>query len=235
MPNEPIVCLLSGGLDSSVALALMLSKGHQVHALSVDYGARHWIELEAAKAQVRHHQVKGRRVHHTVLSCDMSPIGGSALTDHTIPVPTGEAADRTDDIPVTYVPARNAVLLSLAAGLAETIGARGIVIGVNAVDYAGYPDCRPEFISAMEMALHFGTRAGANGDTITIYTPLMRMSKADIVTAGFALDVPFARTISCYDPDVRRPDGHACRVCSACRIRAAGFACAGRTDPGVVG
>ncbi len=226
MPYNPTtaVCLLSGGLDSSVLLAYMLRLGYQVHALSVDYLQRNILELDAARAQARLHQVP-----HTVVVCDLGSFAASALTDHDTDVPTGAAAD-APGIPATYVPARNSVLLSIAASYAETVGASVIGIGVNAVDYGGYPDCRSDYIAAMQLALNLGTRAGREQGTLIVHTPLIGRSKADIIRMGAELGVPFSRTISCYQPDRNRPGGVACGECSACRIRAAGFAEAGLSD-----
>jgi 7-cyano-7-deazaguanine synthase len=214
------VVLLSGGLDSATVLALAVEQGYACHALSFDYGQRHEVELDAAR---RIAQSLGA-VEHRIIRIGLDQIGGSALTDATIDVPElpGEG------IPVTYVPARNTVFLALALGWAEVLGARDLFIGVNAVDYSGYPDCRPEFIAAFERLAQLATRAGVEGSRFKIQTPLIHLSKAEIIREGVRLGVDYSRTVSCYQAD---EEGRACGVCDACRLRAAGFAAAGVPDP----
>jgi len=214
------VVLLSGGLDSATCLATARAEGYDCHALSIAYGQRHAAELAAAQ---RVAESLGARQHHT-MSVDLAAFGGSALTDPSIAVP--ETAG--EGIPVTYVPARNTVFLSLALALSETIGAQDIFIGVNAVDYSGYPDCRPEFIAAFQAVARLATRAAVeSGHAVTIRTPLIAMSKADIIRRGCELGVDFALTVSCYQAD---EDGRACGRCDACRLRRAGFEAAGILD-----
>lgn len=213
------VVLVSGGMDSAVTLALAREQGFDCHALSVSYGQRHSAELVAA-AELAASQ--GAIEHKTVV-VDLRSIGGSALTaDIAVPESAGEG------IPVTYVPARNTIMLSIALGWAEVLGARDIFCGVNAVDYSGYPDCRPEFIAAFESLANLATKAGVEGHGLRVRAPLMRQSKADIVREGMRLGVDFSRTVSCYQADEQ---GRACRVCDACRLRAEGFAGAGVADP----
>ena len=214
------VVLLSGGLDSATVLAIARAEGFASHALSVRYGQRHDAELDAA---VRIAAVLGA-CEHRVIGVDLGAIGGSALTDPSIPVPTAP----TDGIPVTYVPARNTVLLSLALGLAEVVGARTLYLGVNAVDYSGYPDCRPAFIEAFERLARLATKAGVEGAPFEVRAPLIHSSKAEIIRRGLALGVDYALTVSCYRADA---DGRACGECDACRIRARGFRDAGVPDP----
>ena len=213
------VVLLSGGLDSATALALALQQGYTCHALSLDYGQRHNAELAAAK---RIADAAG--VEHKVVFIGLNAIGGSALTDASIAVPD----HATEGIPVTYVPARNTIFLSLALGWAEVLGAWDIFIGVNAVDYSGYPDCRPEYIAAFQQLARLATKGGVEGGDFRIHTPLIELSKADIIRTGTRLGVDYANTVSCYSADV---NGRACGVCDACRLRAAGFAAAGIPDP----
>lgn len=214
------VVLVSGGLDSAATLALAKEQGFLCHALSFDYGQRHRAELAAAERVSR---ALGA-VEHKVIKLDMGGIGGSALTDASIAVPDQPTAG----IPVTYVPARNTVFLALALGWAEVLGARDIFIGVNAVDYSGYPDCRPEFIAAFERLANLATRAGAEGEYFAIRTPLITLSKAQIIQEGARLGVDYSFTVSCYSAD---DQGRACGVCDACRLRAAGFEAAGMPDP----
>jgi 7-cyano-7-deazaguanine synthase len=218
-PKRAIV-LLSGGLDSSTVLAMARARGYECYALSVHYGQRHGVELGAARQIAT---VLGAR-EHRVMGIDLAGIGGSALTDRSIAVPETPTAG----IPVTYVPARNTLLLSLALGWAEVVGATDIFVGVNAVDYSGYPDCRPEFIEAFERLARLATKAGIEGVRFRIQTPLIAMSKADIIRKGTELGVDFSMTVSCYQA---RPDGAACARCDSCRLRAAGFAQAGIPDP----
>ena len=214
------VVLVSGGLDSATTLALARDAGFRCFALSVAYGQRHEVELEAA-----HHVVEAVGAEqHRVVSIDLSAFGGSALTDPTIVVPETE----TEGIPVTYVPARNTVFLSLALAWAETLDARDIFIGVNAVDYSGYPDCRPAFVEAFRALADVATRAGTEGARFTIHAPLIEMTKAEIIARGTALGVDYGQTISCYQPDRA---GRACGRCESCRIRRAGFVDAGVGDP----
>lgn len=224
------VVLVSGGMDSAVVVAIAREQGFAVHALSVRYGQRHTSELDAAD---RVSNALGAVAHKTV-NVDLRSIGGSALTDETISVPTdaddhpiGQAAAK-DAIPVTYVPARNTIMLSVALGWAEVLGAADIFCGVNAVDYSGYPDCRPEFIAAFENLANLATKAGVEGAGIRVHAPLQFMSKADIVREGIRLGVDFADTVSCYQAD---DQGRACGHCDACRLRAEGFAAAGVADP----
>jgi 7-cyano-7-deazaguanine synthase len=219
--TEGAIVLLSGGLDSMVCAALAREAGFEVTALTVDYGQRHRIELNAARAVAA--QLADR---HIVLPLDLRAFGGSALTSH-IEVPKDGVAE---GIPVTYVPARNTIFLSLALGLAEASGARAIYIGVNALDYSGYPDCRPEFVEEFEKLANVATKAGVEGDPFTIHAPLLHMTKADIAREAQRLGLDAAISHSCYDP---APDGRACGRCDACRLRAKGFADAGIEDPTV--
>lgn len=214
------VVLLSGGLDSATVLAIARGQGYACHALSLDYGQRHAAELAAARRVA----AALAAVEHKIIALDLAAIGGSALTDRDIAVPETPA----DGIPVTYVPARNTVFLALALGWAEVLGAQDIFIGVNAVDYSGYPDCRPEYIAAFERLANLATRAGIEGRAFRIGAPLLRMSKAEIIRAGLRLGVDYALTVSCYAAD---SDGRACGRCDSCRLRAAGFAAAGVADP----
>jgi 7-cyano-7-deazaguanine synthase len=212
--------LLSGGLDSATTLAWAKREGYECWCLSVDYGQRHAVELEAAQ---RIATALGAAGHRTV-KINLSQFGGSALTDRSIAVPTGGIQP---GIPVTYVPARNTILLSLALGWAEVLGARHLFVGANAVDYSGYPDCRPEFLQAFQNLANLATKAAIEGQTIEVRGPLMNLSKADIVKLALELSVDPSMTVSCYQPDA---EGRACGLCDACRIRRAGFEAAGRTD-----
>jgi len=213
------VVLVSGGMDSAVTLALAREQGFACHALSVDYGQRHHSELAAATRVAR---MLGAIEHKTV-HVDLRSIGGSALTaDIDVPAEGGAG------IPVTYVPARNTIMLAVALGWAEALGAQDIHCGVNAVDYSGYPDCRPEFIQAFEQLANLATKAGVEGAHLKIHAPLIRLTKADIVREGLRLGVDFAQTVSCYQADA---EGRACGACDACRLRAQGFAAAGVADP----
>jgi 7-cyano-7-deazaguanine synthase len=214
------VVLVSGGLDSAVTLAVAREQGCESYALSFDYGQRHRAELAAARRVATSLGAAA----HKVIRIDLSDIGGSALTDHRIAVP----AAPTEGIPITYVPARNTVFLALALAWAEVLEARDIYIGVNAVDYSGYPDCRPAFIDAFARLARVATRAGVEGAEFKVHTPLIEMSKAQIVAEGTRLRVDFAETVSCYQADA---EGRACGVCDSCRFRAAGFAQAGIPDP----
>ncbi len=219
------IVLLSGGLDSATTLAIAKAAGFSVHALSFRYGQRHGIELEAAARVAAALGV----VEHAVIDVDLARFGGSALTAD-IAVPKGRSLDDMGSgIPITYVPARNTVFLSLALAWAETLGARDIFLGVNALDYSGYPDCRPEYIAAFEQMANLATRSGVEGHRrIRIHAPLIRMTKAEIIHQGQALGVDFGLTCSCYDPG---PDGQPCGQCDACTLRAKGFAEAGIEDP----
>ncbi|MET3998927.1 7-cyano-7-deazaguanine synthase [Marinobacterium sp. MBR-109] len=214
------VVLLSGGLDSATALAIALEQGYSCHVLSFDYGQRSVTELNAARAIAAQAGVS----EHRVLRLHLEDFGGSALTDTSIDVPE----DQAEGVPVTYVPARNTVFLSLALGWAEVLDADAIFIGVNAVDYSGYPDCRPEFIEAFERMANLATRRGINGEPVHIETPLMHLTKADIIRRGTALGVDYALTVSCYQADT---EGRACGRCDSCRLRAKGFEEAGVADP----
>jgi 7-cyano-7-deazaguanine synthase len=220
MSSIRAVVLVSGGLDSATTLALARVAGRECHAISFDYGQRHRVELEAA---ARVAKAQGA-LEHRVMALGLGGIGGSALTDPSIAVP--EAA--TIGIPVTYVPARNTVFLALALGWAEVLGAGEIWLGVNAVDYSGYPDCRPEYIAAFEVLANLATRAGVEGGRMLIRAPLISMTKADIVRRGTELGVDYALTVSCYQPD---GTGRACGRCESCRLRREGFVAAGLADP----
>lgn len=226
--SDPAVVLLSGGLDSTTVLAIAKSEGFAIHALSFRYGQRHLLEIAAAR---RIALQAGVREHH-VVDIDLTLFGGSALTDD-IPVPKDRdlspSAAAAKEIPVTYVPARNTIFLSYALALAEVLGASNIFIGVNALDYSGYPDCRPEYIRAFEKMGNLATRAGVEGKTkVIIRTPLISLSKAAIITLGTSLGVDYSDTTSCYDPS---PVGEACGRCDACQLRLKGFSEAGLEDP----
>jgi 7-cyano-7-deazaguanine synthase len=214
------VILLSGGLDSATALAIARHQGFDCHALSVDYGQRHRAELDAA---ARVAQALGVR-EHRVVPIGIAQFGGSALTDTSIPVPETPS----QGIPVTYVPARNTLLLALALGWAEALGARDIFIGVNALDYSGYPDCRPEFIAAFQTLADLATKAGVEGQGFRIHAPLIDLTKAEIIRRGTALGLDYGLTLSCYQAD---PQGRACGRCDSCRLRTEGFRAAGLPDP----
>lgn len=218
--NDRAVVLVSGGLDSATVLAIAKHEGYACHAMSFDYGQRHGVELVAAR------QVADAlgAVEHRVVTVDLAAFGGSALTDPALVVPEVP----TTGIPITYVPARNTVFLSLALAWAETLTARHLFIGVNAVDYSGYPDCRPAFIAAFERLANLATRIGVEGERIEIHTPLIDLTKAEIIRRGTELGVDYAATVSCYQPN---PSGEACGLCDSCRIRRAGFDAAGQVDP----
>jgi 7-cyano-7-deazaguanine synthase len=218
--QKKAVILLSGGLDSITTLAITAQQGYACYALSFDYGQRHHAELRAAERIAEYYCV----VEHKVINLGLNAIGGSALTDTAIEVPESPQTG----IPVTYVPARNTVFLAYALGWAEVLGARDIFIGVNAVDYSGYPDCRPEFIEAFQRLACLATKAGVEGAKFHIQTPLIALSKAEIIRMGADLGVDYAQTVSCYAADA---EGRACGKCDACRLRAAGFAQAGIADP----
>jgi 7-cyano-7-deazaguanine synthase len=221
MPEQKrAVILVSGGLDSTTVLAMAKAAGYACYTLSFDYGQRHRAELFAAE---RVSAALGD-VEHKVVKLNLDSIGGSALTDTSIAVPE----EATEGIPITYVPARNTVFLSIALGWAEVLGASDIFIGVNAVDYSGYPDCRPEFISAFENVANLATRMGVEGQSLTVHAPLMSMGKDDIIRAGIELGVDYALTVSCYQATA---EGLACGKCDSCRLRAQGFKDAGVEDP----
>jgi len=220
MTAKQAIVLLSGGLDSATVLAMARARGFECHALSVHYGQRHSAELEAAARVARALGAED----HRVMRVDLAGIGGSALTDAGIAVPETPGTG----IPITYVPARNTMMLSLALGWAEVLGATDVFVGVNAVDFSGYPDCRPEFIEAFERLARVATKAGVEGARFEIHAPLIKMSKAEIIRAGTQLGVDFGMTVSCYQAD---EEGRACGRCDSCRIRAAGFAEAGVPDP----
>ena len=218
--SDKAVVLVSGGLDSSTVLALALQQGYRCYTLSFDYGQRHRSELEAAKRVSELMKVE----EHKIVRLDLGTIGGSALTDSTIDVPEHETAG----IPVTYVPARNTVFLSIALGWAEVLEADTIFLGVNAVDYSGYPDCRPEYISSFETMANLATRAGVEGNKLSIQAPLMDMTKGEIISAGTSLGVDYSQTVSCYQASI---EGLACGKCDSCRLRIEGFNQAGISDP----
>ena len=222
--RRPAIVLLSGGLDSTTCLAIARDDGFAPIALSFDYGQRHKVELERSAEIAR-----AAGCDHVVARMGLGSFGGSALTDDAIAVPKHGSVDEVAaDIPVTYVPARNAVFLSFAMALAEVRGAADVYIGVNALDYSGYPDCRPEFIDAFEAMANLATRAAVEGDRFTVHAPLQYLTKAQIVERALSLGVDLSRTVSCYDPDA---DGRACGRCDACLLRARGFAEAGVVDP----
>jgi 7-cyano-7-deazaguanine synthase len=223
---KPAVVLLSGGMDSATVLAIARTQGFEVHALSMSYGQRHSAELDAARrvaSALGAHQ-------HKMVQLDLSQLfvgpRGSALTDRDIAVPT--SGTPAGNIPVTYVPARNTIMLSIALGWAEVLGAQDVFFGANAVDYSGYPDCRPEFVAAFEALANLATKAAIEGSRFTLHAPIIAMSKADIVRAGTSLGVDFGMTVSCYQAD---HEGRACGQCDACRLRREGFAAASVTDP----
>jgi 7-cyano-7-deazaguanine synthase len=220
MMAERAVILVSGGLDSTTVLAMAQAEGYACYTLSFDYGQRHRAELVAAEAVSSRMQV----CEHKLVKLNLDSIGGSALTDTDIAVPE----EQTEGIPITYVPARNTVFLSIALGWAEVLAANHIFIGVNAVDYSGYPDCRPEFISAFEQMANLATKAGVEGQSLTIHTPLMTLGKGDIIAAGLKLGVDYGLTVSCYQASA---EGLACGRCDSCRLRRQGFVDAGVVDP----
>jgi 7-cyano-7-deazaguanine synthase len=218
---KPAIVLLSGGLDSATCLAMARSQGFDCYCLSFDYGQRHNAELRAAARVADALGAAG----HRVLDLGLAQFGGSALTDTSIPVPTNGVQP---GIPVTYVPARNTIMLSLALAWAEVLGSLDIFVGVNAVDYSGYPDCRPEYIAAFETMANLATRAGVEGHKLSIHAPLIALTKAEIIRTGTNLGVDYGLTVSCYQAD---GEGRACGVCDSCRLRAEGFATAGIPDP----
>lgn len=227
--KKKAVVLLSGGLDSTTVLAYAIDKGFAPHAISFAYGQRHAIEIENAKQVAKHYKIKD----HRIINIDLRQFGGSALTDNIeVPKNTGIEngdEDARDNIPVTYVPARNTIFLAYALGLAETIGAFDIFVGVNALDYSGYPDCRPNYITTFEKLANLATAAAVEGRGVfTIHAPLITLSKANIIRLGKSLGVDYSITHSCYDPT---PDGKACGKCDSCKLRLKGFAEAGYNDP----
>ena len=224
-PGPPAVSLLSGGLDSTTTLAIARSQGFEVHALTFRYGQRHEFEIQAARDIAAHFQV----AQHLVVDIDLRCFGGSALTSD-LEVPKDRPIDEMScGIPVTYVPARNTIFLSFALAWSEVLGANDIFLGVNAIDYSGYPDCRPEYIEAYQRMANLATKAGVEGrQNLRIHTPLIRMTKADIIRRGLELGVDYAMTSTCYDPS---PAGEACGRCDACLLRLQGFAALGRRDP----
>ncbi len=219
--NKKSIILLSGGLDSATCAAIAKSKGFDLYALSFDYGQRHKFELGSAKKIVSHFQIKN----HKIITIDLKQFGGSALTSE-IAVPKGSISK--NGVPITYVPARNIIFLSYALGWANIVGCHDIFIGANAVDYSGYPDCRPDFIKAFEKMANLGTKEGSFGHKITIHAPLINMSKAEIIKTGISLGVDYSLTHTCYDP---KSDGSPCKECEACLLRKKGFDKAGICDP----
>ena len=222
MSNKAVI-LLSGGLDSTTCLAIAKHQGFDLNALTFNYGQRHDFELKSAQKIVDHFQIKN----HSVVNIDLAQFGGSALTDE-IDVPKNRSESEMTDIPVTYVPARNTVFLSLAIAWAETLNAFDIFIGVNALDYSGYPDCRPEYIEAFEKTANLATKAGVSGENFRIHTPLINMKKSEIILNGLELDVDYSLTSSCYDP---LKNGAPCGHCDACILRLKGFQEADALDP----
>ncbi|WP_353620809.1 7-cyano-7-deazaguanine synthase QueC [Stieleria mannarensis] len=215
--RPPAVVLLSGGLDSATCMAIAREQNYAIHALSFRYGQRHEYELDRAVALAKHFDA----VAHRIVEINLSQFGGSALTDQSIVVPKSDSVEQIGDaIPVTYVPARNTVFLSLALALAETIGSVDLFIGVNSLDYSGYPDCRPEYIAAFEAMANLATQSGTSGRKLTIHTPLIDLTKAEIIQTGLRLDVDYSMTLSCYDPG---PGGKPCGHCDACLLRQKGF------------
>ena len=224
--TKKAVILVSGGLDSATTLAIAKDQGYDCYAMSFDYGQRHQIELKSALTL----STEMGALDHKVIKLGLSDIGGSALTDNNIAVPQHVSDDIEEGIPVTYVPARNTVFLSLALGWAEVLDADAIFIGVNAVDYSGYPDCRPEYIEAFQTMANLATKTGVEGKRIEIKTPLIHLSKAEIIQKGTALGVDYSKTLSCYAPD---SDGRACALCDSCHLRQQGFEAANLPDPTV--
>ncbi|MFK5912763.1 MAG: 7-cyano-7-deazaguanine synthase QueC [Woeseiaceae bacterium] len=222
--TKKAVILVSGGLDSATTLAIARNAGYECYAMSFNYGQRHHVELVSAKIISKYLGA----IEHKVVHLGLDDIGGSALTDESIDVPQSESDDVSQGIPVTYVPARNTVFLSLALGWAEVLQAEAIFIGVNAVDYSGYPDCRPEYISAFQTMANLATKTGVEGKKIEIKTPLINLTKAEIIQQGVALGVDYGQTLSCYSPSDK---GHACGLCDSCHLRQQGFAAANIPDP----
>ena len=221
--GKTAVVLLSGGLDSTTCLAIAIDAGFEIAALTFNYGQRHKFEIEKAKQIIDHYQINN----HSLINIDLSQFGGSALTDN-IEIPTGRSEKDMSDIPVTYVPARNTVFLSLALAWAETLKAFDIFIGVNALDYSGYPDCRPEYIESFEKTANLATKEGVSGNTFKIHTPLINMTKSKIIITGLRLGVDYRMTSTCYNPD---RNGNPCGKCDACFLRLKGFKKAGSIDP----
>ena len=221
--NKNAVILVSGGLDSATVLAIAVEQGYDCYALSMDYGQRHRIELERAAKVAKANGAK----EHRVVQIGIGAFGGSALTDQALDIPTSE----TEDIPITYVPARNTVFLSVALGWAEVLNASAIFIGANAVDYSGYPDCRPEYIESFQAMANLATKHGVEGKEIEIKAPIIDLTKAEIIQQGLRLGVDYSQTLSCYSP---QDDGTVCAQCDSCRIREAGFAEAGAADPALI-
>ena len=237
-PKRAAVVLLSGGMDSATAAAMVRQDGYHVMALSVDYGQHHAVELEAARMVAAAMKIE----HHEIVRVDLSRIGGSALTDPAIAIPKGRPVETADDIPATYVPARNIVFASLGLAAVESWHADALVLGINAVDYSGYPDCRPAFVEAFQRVAEVGTRRGVEGSAPKLLTPLIDLTKAAIVKKATELKVPLHMTLSCYDPQDRSElassndsqslvSWRACATCDACQLRIAGFANAGLDDP----
>ncbi len=224
--SKKAVVLVSGGLDSATTLAIAKEQGYDCYAMSFNYGQRHQVELESARIIAN----ELGAIEYKVVQLGLSDIGGSALTDDNIAVPQHESTDVDEGIPVTYVPARNTVFLSLALGWAEVLAADAIFIGVNAVDYSGYPDCRPEYIEAFQTMANLATKTGVEGKLIQIKTPLIHLTKAEIIQKGLALGVDYSKTLSCYKPDA---EGKACGLCDSCHIRQQGFKAANLPDPTV--
>jgi 7-cyano-7-deazaguanine synthase len=223
MPNA--ICLLSGGLDSTTCLAMARAQGFDLYAMSFSYGQRHVVELECARKIATQFEVK----EHLIVDFDLRQIGGSALTSDMMVPKDRPVSEMSHGIPITYVPARNTIFLSFALGWAEVLGASDVFIGVNALDYSGYPDCRPEYIAAFQVMANLATKAGVEGtQSLQIHTPLIQLSKADIIRKGLARGVDYAETSSCYDPGT---DGRPCGRCDSCQLRAKGFAEAGVADP----
>ncbi len=222
--TKKAVVLVSGGLDSATTLAIARDSGYECYAMSFNYGQRHQVELESAK----NISVSLGAIEHKVVNLGLGDIGGSALTDNSIAVPQSNSEHVAEGIPVTYVPARNTVFLSLALGWAEVLDADAIFIGVNAVDYSGYPDCRPEYIEAFQRMANLATKRGVEGQLIKIETPLIDLSKADIIKIGLKLGLDYSQTLSCYAPD---KEGKACGQCDSCHLRQQGFAAANISDP----
>lgn len=222
--TKKAVILVSGGLDSATTLAIAKEQGYECYAMSFNYGQRHQVELQSAKAI----STEMGALEHKVVNLGLDDIGGSALTDNSIDVPQHESDDVEEGIPVTYVPARNTVFLSLALGWAEVLDAEAIFIGVNAVDYSGYPDCRPEYIDAFQTMANLATKKGVEGQLIQIKTPLIHLTKAEIIQKGTALGIDYSKTLSCYTPDKA---GRACGLCDSCHLRKQGFESANLADP----
>ena len=221
--GKKAVVLLSGGLDSTTCIAIAKKAGFRIAALTINYGQRHKFELDAAKQIIDHYQINN----HSIVDIDLSQFGGSALTDD-IEIPKDRSDKDMSDIPVTYVPARNTVFLSLALAWAETLQAFDIFIGVNALDYSGYPDCRPEYIASFERTANLATREGVSGNNFKIHTPLINMTKSEIINTGLKLGIDYGMTSTCYDPDT---NGKPCGKCDACFLRLKGFKQAGAIDP----